>query len=183
MVKYVYQTVGALLSRAYTSGGCILGAIFGTGTNGAYVEEVGGCILLCSIYSSIQSYPNPIHNLMILTHRTSFFYLAKITKLANSPAASKGGYMVVNTEWGAFNNSVSVSPSVHPIHTDFDTLFTPSSSHPFSHSFHYYIATSLFPSISTLSQRSHLPTTPFDNALDRTSINPRFQASGSAKWS
>lgn len=35
------QTVGALLSRAYTAGGCILGAIFGTGTNGAYVEEVG----------------------------------------------------------------------------------------------------------------------------------------------
>jgi len=82
------------MSRAYTSGGCILGAIFGTGTNGAYVEEV-----------------------------------AKIPKLANSPAAAKGGYMVVNTEWGAFNNS-----------------------------------------------RSHLPSTPFDNALDRTSINARFQA-------
>jgi len=37
--------------------------------------------------------------------------------------------MVINTEWGAFNNS-----------------------------------------------RSHLPTTPFDNAIDRPSINPRFQA-------
>lgn len=34
------QTVGALLSRAYQSGGCILGGIFGTGTNGAYVEDV-----------------------------------------------------------------------------------------------------------------------------------------------
>jgi hexokinase len=30
-----------MLSRAYTAGGCILGAIFGTGTNGAYVEDVG----------------------------------------------------------------------------------------------------------------------------------------------
>ncbi|KAG6849636.1 hypothetical protein H0H93_006759 [Arthromyces matolae] len=68
-VALVNDTVGALLSRAYTAGGCILGAIFGTGTNGAYVEEV-----------------------------------AKITKLANSPAAAKGGHMVVNTEWGAFNN-------------------------------------------------------------------------------
>lgn len=76
---------------------------------------------------SIHPYPSPIRNSMILTHLTSFFYLAKITKLANSPAASKGGYMVVNTEWGAFNNSVSVSPSVHPIHTDFDTLLTPPS--------------------------------------------------------
>ncbi|KIK65672.1 hypothetical protein GYMLUDRAFT_39175 [Collybiopsis luxurians FD-317 M1] len=93
-VALVNDTVGALLSRAYTSGGCILGAIFGTGTNGAYLEEV-----------------------------------AKIPKLGNSPAAAKGGHMVVNTEWGAFNNT-----------------------------------------------RSHLPSTPFDNALDRTSINPRFQA-------
>ena len=32
--------MGALLSRAYAAGGCLLGAIFGTGTNGAYVEEV-----------------------------------------------------------------------------------------------------------------------------------------------
>lgn len=48
------------------------GAIFGTGTNGAYLEDV-----------------------------------TKITKLKNSPAAAKGGKMVVNTEWGAFNNSVS----------------------------------------------------------------------------
>ena len=68
----IWQTVGALLSRAYTAGGCILGAIFGTGTNGAYVEKV-----------------------------------ANITKLGNSPAASRGGYMVVNAEWGAFNQSVS----------------------------------------------------------------------------
>jgi len=69
-------------------------AIFGTGTNGAYVEDV-----------------------------------AKITKLGNSPAAALGGQMIVNTEWGAFNNS-----------------------------------------------RSTLPSTPFDNKLDRESINPRFQA-------
>ncbi|KAJ3723422.1 hypothetical protein C8R42DRAFT_606411 [Lentinula raphanica] len=93
-VALVNDTVGALLSRAYTSGGCILGAIFGTGTNGAYLEEV-----------------------------------AKIPKLANNPAAAKGGYMVVNTEWGAFNN-----------------------------------------------KRTQLPFTPFDSVLDRTSINPRFQA-------
>ncbi|KAF9468798.1 hexokinase [Collybia nuda] len=93
-VALVNDTVGALLSRAYTSGGCILGAIFGTGTNGAYVEEV-----------------------------------AKITKLKNSSAAARGGHMVVNTEWGAFNNS-----------------------------------------------RSHLPCTPFDNSLDRLSINPSYQA-------
>ncbi|KAJ7087206.1 hypothetical protein B0H15DRAFT_931230 [Mycena belliarum] len=93
-VALVNDTVGALLSRSYTAGGCVLGAIFGTGTNGAYVEEV-----------------------------------ANITKLGNDPAAARGGLMVVNTEWGAFNNT-----------------------------------------------RSHLPSTSFDNALDRLSINPRFQA-------
>ncbi|KAJ7477104.1 hypothetical protein B0H11DRAFT_2029697 [Mycena galericulata] len=93
-VALVNDTVGALLSRAYTAGGCVLGAIFGTGTNGAYVEDI-----------------------------------TNIRKLANDPAASRGGLMVVNTEWGAFNNT-----------------------------------------------RSHLPSTPFDNSLDRTSINPRFQA-------
>jgi len=93
-VALVNDTVGALLSRSYTAGGCVLGAIFGTGTNGAYVED-----------------------------------LSNIRKLANDPAASRGGLMVVNTEWGAFNNS-----------------------------------------------RSHLPSTPFDNGLDRLSINPSFQA-------
>ncbi|KAH7930242.1 hypothetical protein BV22DRAFT_1028461 [Leucogyrophana mollusca] len=93
-VALVNDTVGALLSRAYTSGGCILGAIFGTGTNGAYVEDV-----------------------------------ANITKLGNDPAAAQGGPMIVNTEWGGFNNT-----------------------------------------------RSSLPSTPYDNKLDRESINPRYQA-------
>ncbi|KAI5124774.1 hypothetical protein M0805_005408 [Coniferiporia weirii] len=90
----VNDTVGALLSRAYTSGGCILGCIFGTGTNGAYVEDVH-----------------------------------KIKKLANSESLRTTKKMVVNTEWGGFNNS-----------------------------------------------RSILPSTPYDNKLDRESINPRFQA-------
>ena len=68
------QTVGALLSRSYTAGGCLLGAIFGTGTNGAYVED-----------------------------------LSKLTKLKDEALKSSGGKMIVNTEWGAFNNSVCLS--------------------------------------------------------------------------
>jgi len=52
-----------------------------------------------------------------------------LTKLKDEALKSKGGNMIVNTEWGAFNNT-----------------------------------------------RSALPTTPFDNKLDRMSINPRFQA-------
>ena len=69
--KKLSQTVGALLSRAYTSGGCFLGAIFGTGTNGAYVED-----------------------------------LHKIHKIANNASLKNTEKMVVNTEWGGFNNSV-----------------------------------------------------------------------------
>ena len=69
------QTVGALLSRSYTAGGCLLGAIFGTGTNGAYVED-----------------------------------LNKLTKLEDEALRSSGGRMIVNTEWGAFNNSVCSHP-------------------------------------------------------------------------
>ncbi|KAL4075694.1 hypothetical protein V8B97DRAFT_2002095 [Scleroderma yunnanense] len=93
-VALVNDTVGAHLSRAYASGGCILGAIFGTGTNGAYVEDI-----------------------------------TKISKLGNSISGAEGGFMIVNTEWGGFNNS-----------------------------------------------RSALPSTSFDNKLDRESINPRKQA-------
>jgi hexokinase len=87
------QTVGALLSRAYTAGGCVLGAIFGTGTNGAYLESV-----------------------------------SSITKLADA-ASVPGSHMVINTEWGAFNNT-----------------------------------------------RTVLPSTIYDNKLNRESINPGFQA-------
>jgi len=73
----VNDTVGTLLSRAYLTGGCILGAIFGTGTNGAYVEDV-----------------------------------KTITKLNGSknPAVPKEGKMIVNCEWGGFDNSRNVLP-------------------------------------------------------------------------
>jgi hexokinase len=88
----VNDTVGTLLSRAYLTGDCLLGAIFGTGTNGAYVEK-----------------------------------LQKINKIKT--AHGTGDKMIVNTEWGAFDNA-----------------------------------------------RRVLPFTPFDNKVDRESINPRFQA-------
>lgn len=52
---------------------CNQGSIFGTGTNGAYLEKVDN-----------------------------------IKKLGDSPTRKNGGFMVVNTEWGAFNNTVCV---------------------------------------------------------------------------
>jgi hexokinase len=79
----VNDTVGTLMARSYTSPGktgTLLGAIFGTGTNGAYVEK-----------------------------------LDRITKMTK-PSADVGEYdkstgeMVINTEWGSFDNALKVLP-------------------------------------------------------------------------
>jgi len=72
----INDTVGCLMSRAYFSGGCILGAIFGTGTNGAYVED-----------------------------------LDKVKKLSmDAIQGARPDKMVINTEWGAFDNGRKVIP-------------------------------------------------------------------------
>ena len=79
----VNDTVGTLMARSYTSPGktgTLLGAIFGTGTNGAYVEK-----------------------------------LDKITKMTTMEGGAdydkSTGDMIVNTEWGSFDNQLSVLPS------------------------------------------------------------------------
>lgn len=78
----VNDTVGTLMARSYTSPGetgTLLGAIFGTGTNGAYVEK-----------------------------------LEKITKLQNMKDVhydKSTGEMIINAEWGSFDNHMSVLPN------------------------------------------------------------------------
>ncbi|KAK5111806.1 hypothetical protein LTR62_004726 [Meristemomyces frigidus] len=80
----VNDTVGTLMARSYTSPGktgTLLGAIFGTGTNGAYVEK-----------------------------------LARVTKLKKVGAGKQDvddstGEMIINTEWGSFDNHLSVLPN------------------------------------------------------------------------
>lgn len=74
----VNDTVGTLMSRSYTSPGktpTLLGAIFGTGTNGAYVEK-----------------------------------LENIKKPLEGDYDKTSGLMVVNTEWGSFDNELKVLP-------------------------------------------------------------------------
>jgi hexokinase len=87
----VNDTVGTLMARSYTSPGktgTLLGAIFGTGTNGAYVEK-----------------------------------LDKVTKLTNSKDSGtydkSTGEMIVNTEWGSFDNSLRTLPNT-PYDTELD---------------------------------------------------------------
>jgi hexokinase len=78
----VNDTVGTLMARSYTSPGdtgTFLGAIFGTGTNGAYVEKA-----------------------------------SKITKLKDMKDAhfdNSTGEMIINAEWGSFDNHMSVLPT------------------------------------------------------------------------
>ncbi|KAG9243726.1 hypothetical protein BJ878DRAFT_576320 [Calycina marina] len=75
----VNDTVGTLMARSYSSPGktgTLLGAIFGTGTNGAYVEK-----------------------------------LSKITKTMEGEFDTSTGEMVVNTEWGSFDNGLKVLPN------------------------------------------------------------------------
>lgn len=75
----VNDTVGTLMARSYTSPGktsTLLGAIFGTGTNGAYVEK-----------------------------------LSNIKKPVEGDYDKSTGDMVVNTEWGSFDNQLNVLPN------------------------------------------------------------------------
>jgi hexokinase len=79
----VNDTVGTLMARSYTSPGktgTLLGAIFGTGTNGAYVET-----------------------------------LDKVTKMLNNKASGafdkSTGEMIINSEWGSFDNSLRTLPN------------------------------------------------------------------------
>lgn len=75
----VNDTVGTLMARSYNSPGkqgTILGAIFGTGTNGAYTEK-----------------------------------LSKIKKNIPGDFDATTGDMVVNTEWGSFDNQLGVLPN------------------------------------------------------------------------
>jgi hexokinase len=91
----VNDTVGTLMARSYTSPGktgTLLGAIFGTGTNGAYVEK-----------------------------------LDKVTKLTgdkNGGVYDKStGEMIVNTEWGSFDNSLRTLPnSPYDVQLDKDSV-------------------------------------------------------------
>ena len=79
----VNDTVGTLMARSYTSPNktsTLLGAIFGTGTNGAYVEK-----------------------------------LDKVAKLKTMEGVEdydkSTGDMIVNTEWGSFDNPLKVLPN------------------------------------------------------------------------
>jgi hexokinase len=82
----VNDTVGTLMARSYTSPGktsTLIGAIFGTGTNGAYVEKLDRVKKMKEIDNAEGG-------------------------AANYDAST--GLMVINTEWGSFDNALKVLP-------------------------------------------------------------------------
>ncbi|MCJ1284841.1 glucokinase [Xylographa opegraphella] len=86
----VNDTVGTLMARSYTSPGktgTLLGAIFGTGTNGAYVERLDK--------------------------------VKKMVSVNGSDYDKSTGEMIINTEWGSFDNDLSVLPNT-PYDEDLD---------------------------------------------------------------
>ncbi|SPO39270.1 probable glucokinase [Pseudozyma flocculosa] len=94
----VNDTVGALLAHAYHSNGALISAIFGTGTNGAYIEDI-----------------------------------SKIKKLKMAEGSIK--HMVVNTEWGGFDDDRKALPV-----TVFDNRLDRESIRPRNHVFEKMIS-------------------------------------------
>ncbi|ORY11747.1 hypothetical protein BCR34DRAFT_513497 [Clohesyomyces aquaticus] len=89
----INDTVGTLMARAYASpqsAKTILGAVFGTGTNGAYVEQA-----------------------------------SRITKLDGVGTGAKGSIMIVNSEWGNFDQKLQYLPT-----TSFDRAIDAGSVNP-----------------------------------------------------
>lgn len=82
VIALANDTVGTLLSRAYSNNSAetgartVIGAIFGTGTNGAYFESL----------------PN-------------------IPKLSGAVLPKGTAGMVINMEWGSFDNSLDILPT------------------------------------------------------------------------
>ncbi|KAL4757948.1 glucokinase glkA [Aspergillus foveolatus] len=92
----VNDTVGTLMARSYTSPGetgTFLGAIFGTGTNGAYVEKLNK--------------------------------ITKMAKIEHSDYDKSTGEMIINAEWGSFDNHLSVLPT-----TEYDRQLDADSNNP-----------------------------------------------------
>ncbi|KAG5366443.1 Glucokinase [Yarrowia sp. B02] len=93
IVALVNDTVGTLLARAYASKSCdgehkqtLIGAIFGTGTNGAYSERLKRVPKFTA-----ENYPE-------------VFKRYSAEQIANKT-------MIINTEWGSYDNDIDFLPN------------------------------------------------------------------------
>ena len=66
------------------------------------------------------------HHLSFAFLSSLYIFTAKIPKLAGTPAAARGGQMVINCEWGGFNNSVSFDPYFYTYYLNLQTALASS---------------------------------------------------------
>lgn len=103
----VNDTVGALLAHAYQSGGAFIGAIYGTGTNGAYVANLDE--------------------------------VKKLKLRQEGPDQRKPEKMLINTEWGGYDDDAQSREAGLPI-TSFDNYVDRTSIRPRNHCFEKMIS-------------------------------------------
>ena len=124
----VNDTVGTLLARSYTSpdkSGALLGGILGTGTNGAYVEKLSRIKKLVRQRKKRRSISHG-HKNMDLQMTSS----RRDEEIDERESKEEGydkstGVMIVNTEWGSFDNGMRTLPN-----TSYDVALDAESNNP-----------------------------------------------------
>ena len=116
----VNDTVGTLLARSYTSpdkSGALLGGILGTGTNGAYVEKLSKIKKLVRQRRKRRSISHGHKNLG-MTRADGGVGANGVGGAAFDAREARGdeydtstGIMIVNTEWGSFDNGMRTLPN------------------------------------------------------------------------
>ncbi|CAO1630321.1 unnamed protein product [Parajaminaea phylloscopi] len=106
----VNDTVGALLAHAYHSHGAFIGAIYGTGTNGAYVADISDVKKL------------------------------KTADDGQNHSGSRPQKMLINTEWGGFDDDAQSRSDVGLKITPYDNYVDRTSIRPRHHCFEKMIS-------------------------------------------
>ncbi|KAI8454751.1 hypothetical protein BY996DRAFT_8386321 [Phakopsora pachyrhizi] len=101
----VNDTVGTLMARAYQSGSALVGAIFGTGTNGAYVERLDAVKKLQPSQAKNNSSSSSSKASSKVSNPQS-----KDNEGSKKRSDGRVRHMIINTEWGAFDNLRTILP-------------------------------------------------------------------------
>ncbi|KAL7753074.1 hexokinase [Sorochytrium milnesiophthora] len=93
----VNDTVGTLVARAYPKPNTVMGVILGTGTNAAYIEDLAAV-------TKFKGFPYATFTGSIIANLNSFPTKSHDLRVGKAPTDK----MVINTEWGAFDNEKKV---------------------------------------------------------------------------
>lgn len=124
----VNDTVGTLLARSYTSpdkSGALLGGILGTGTNGAYVEKLSRIKKLVRQRKKRRSISHGHKNMGLKMTSAGRDEDTEERASKEDGFDSSSGVMIVNTEWGSFDNGMRTLPS-----TPYDVALDAESNNP-----------------------------------------------------